>query len=150
VTFQTTIEAIETHAQTVGAAMTPAMTDVCIGLPFPRGRCVRVYWDGEADPPRMPMRNSLNSELVGDRVTVRGFWPVASADEAAHKARVLEMHALAHGIRDAIDGDTTLNGEIDTVVVGDSVPDAIQFGGTWYAVLDIPLTLGHREVEMTR
>lgn len=150
-TLDAVLSAIEAHAAAAGAAVTPPITDVCAGLPVPRGRCVRVFWTGEAEPVRMPGRYTLSGELVGDSITVRGFWPVASADEAAHRSRVLEMAALAHGVRAAIDGDQTLDGDAaDSVLVGDSDADFAVIAGALYAVVDIPLTVSYREVEITR
>lgn len=146
----TQLTAIETHAITVGATFTPPLTDVCVGLPVPRGRCVRVYWDGEAEPVRMPGRFTLMSELVADRVVVRGFWPIASADEAAHRGRVLEMAALAHGMRTAIDMDQDLADGLDAIDVEHAEPDIVQIGGALFAVVDIPVTLSYREQEIAR
>lgn len=137
------LAAIEGHAVTAGAAVTPPMGDVCAGVPLPRGRCARVYWDGEADAVRMPGRFTLASELVGDRLAVRAFWPIASADEAAHAGRVAEMADFAHAFRAAVDGDSGIEAD-----VAHAEADFAQIGGALYAVVDILVTVTTREVAM--
>ena len=150
-TFSSVLSAIEAHAQTAGASLTDPMTDVCIGLPVPRGRCGRVYWDGETDAPRMPGRYTGNTELTGDRIVVRWFWPIGSADEAAHASRVVEMQALAVALREAIDEDGAALEALGVydIEVGQAEPDIVQIGGSVVAISDTPLVVGYREQEIT-
>lgn len=148
--MEAVLEAIEAHAQAAGATLDDPMTDVCIGLPWPRGRCGRVFWASEIIPaPRMPMRYSMNSEVVGDQVVVRFFWPIRTADEAAHKGRALEMFGVADSLRGLLDADRTLGGEVETVEVGASVSDTVLFGEAPYMQVDVPIAFGHREKEIS-
>ena len=142
------LTALENHATTAGAAVTPALTDVTAGLPVPRGRCVRIYWDGEIDPPRMTGRVPLSSEMIGDRLMVTAFWPVGDAGEAAHRNRILEMWGFAAALRTALDTDMTLGGEVQTIRVGDATPGVTTEGGGWYATVDTPVEIGYREQEI--
>jgi hypothetical protein len=145
------LEAIETHAKAAGVALADPMTDVCIGLPYPRGRCGRVFWSGEVIPaPQMPSRFSLNGEVIGDQVIVRFFWPIRSADEAAHKGRAVEMFAVADSLRGLLDGDLTLGGAVNTLQVEASVSDLVLFEGAPWAQVDVPVQVGQRDKVMTQ
>jgi len=145
------LDAITVHAAAAGAAVSPPITDVCVGLPWPRGRCIRVAWSGETATPKFPSRFTGESEMVGDQVVIRAFWPIGSADEAAHRGRVVEMATLAAELRDRLDGDATLGGELpDILEMGYAEPGFEQHGATVFATLDVQLELAYREVEITR
>lgn len=143
------MEAIETHAIAAGAAVTPKITDVCIGLPVPRGRCGRIWWDGEQDE-RGGRRYSLNHQLVANRIGVRFFWPVSDATEAAAKNRIYEMRAIAHELRTRILGDIQLGGNSTDLEVENAEAELLNSAGTLYAIVSIPITTGILEYEVAK
>jgi hypothetical protein len=123
------LEAIETHAKAAGVALADPMTDVCIGLPYPRGRCGRVFWSGEVIPaPQMPSRFSLNGEVIGDQVIVRFFWPIRPPTRLRTRPDAVEMFAVADGLRGLLDGDLTLGGDGRHLRRG-AEPDLVNIGG---------------------
>lgn len=149
-TLEQQLTTIESRLQAVGAALADPITDICVGLPVPRGdRSVRISWAGDTDAVRMPGQKTLVSELVGDAVLIRGFWQIPTADEQGHRKRLLEMAAFAHGAREALDTDNDPDG-LDAIDVGHAVPDLVNYGGADYAMVEITLTLSYREVEITR
>lgn len=131
------------HAQTAGAAITPAITDVQAAAPLPKGRCVRVYWGGETDPVRMDgNRFSLKSEMVGQVTMIALFLPIASLAEELAQLLDAQAQAFAHALRTAIDADSDLAGAGDNTNLGDAEPDFVVVGNTrflavlWRAVTD--------------
>lgn len=141
------MNAIETHVVAAGNAVEPKITDVCIGLPVPRGRCGRIWWDGEADE-RAGRRYSLNHQLIANRIGVRFFWPVSDAAEAAAKNRIFEMRAIAHEVRTRILGDSALGGNSSDLEVENAEADLLNSAGTLYATVSIEITTGILEYEV--
>lgn len=129
------------HATTAGAALTPPLVDVQAGLPLPKGRCVRVYYGGEAETTRMGGRYTLNSEMVGKVTMIAAFWPITSLDETIARTIDAEAEAFSHALRTAIDGDTDLTGA-DSTELDYGEPDIVTVGNTrflallWRAVCD--------------
>jgi hypothetical protein len=121
-----------THARTAGAALTPPLTDVQLGLPVPTGRCARVWYGGETDPKRMGGRLTLNSEMVGQVTMIAAYWPLTALEPELARTIDAEAQAFAHALRTAIDGDISLNGTADNTTLGDAVPDYPTLGNTRY------------------
>lgn len=130
------------HAQTAAAAVTPRIEDVRMGVPLPKGGCVRVYYGGETDPGRMGGRLTLNSEMVGKVTFIAAFWPVTTLDDELGAVIDAQMEAFSHALRTAVDGDTAMNGQADNTTLGDGEPDWVVSGNTrfvmvlWRAVTD--------------
>lgn len=104
------LAAIETHAIAAGAALTPTLDDVAIGLPVPRGRCVRIHWDGEQQPARMGASRDLKGELIAERIRVVCYWPLSTNSEDQGKQIVREMYEFKHELRTRVLGDSQLGG----------------------------------------
>lgn len=130
--FADQLAAIETHAQAAGAAMTPPMTDIVIGLPWPRGRCARVFWDGETEPARID-RRAIGEEHVSQRISVTAWWPVSDAGEAASEQLMSEMREFAHQMRTRVLGDSQLGGMSTDLEMEYASPDFVPWGGQLYA-----------------
>lgn len=139
------MNAILVHAQATGTALASPITDVQIGLPVPRGRCGRVYWDGEAQPVRMGGRRDLSGELVSQKITVTWFWPLAETGEVQAKARVLEMATVVDDLRRRVLADSQLGGSSTDLEMGYAQPDFLQLGGATYAIVVCEFTTDYVE-----
>lgn len=126
------------HAQTASAALANPFEDVKAAFPLPKGRCVRVYYGGEDDPPGFPERGSrsMGYELIGKATLIAAFWPVTSLDEELAELIDTEAEAFGHALRTAIDGDSSLDGAADNTVLGDATPDFAVVGNTRYVVME--------------
>lgn len=124
-----------THAQTAGATLTPPIQDVAIGFPVPAGRRVRLYYGGEAEVEKMGGRYTLNSELVSKVTMIAAWWNVTTLN--AEQAAVIdsEAEAFTDALRTAVDGDTSLNGEMDNTTLGYGTPDIVIVGNTRYLMV---------------
>jgi hypothetical protein len=142
--------ALLAHATTAGAAVTPAIKDVKFAFPVPKDRCIRLFYGGEADPPRFASRNTLASEMVGTVVRINAFFAVTALDEA--QAEVLENQARAYSaaLRTAIDGDTNLGGDADNVLLGDAEVEPTVVGNARYLVVSHVAVVAYEEYALAR
>lgn len=131
-------------AQTAGAAVTPAYTDIEIGAPMPRSRCIRVWWTGEFIPaPQMnDQRYSLSTEFVGHGFAVAVFEPMSDLSEISAENRMGAMGAFVDALRGAIDADRTLGGKSVSVEPEETPVDYANLGGTLYAFAAMPIAAG--------
>lgn len=129
----TVIAALLTHAEAAAAALTDPITDVQVGLPMPRDRCVRIYWAGEVAPPHFPNRRSLNGWLVGQQVEVTAYWPVSDAEETEAAARITDMATFVDEIRKRVQLDSQLGGEATDLLMDDAIPELEKIAGKWFA-----------------
>lgn len=136
------LAAIEAHAQAAGAALDDPMTDVAIGFPWPRGRCARVFWNGEAAPETMGGRLTLDSEMVAEIIRVTAFWPVGDGNEEAAKSLVTEMATFVHELRTRVLGDASIAAGLAMEHV---VPTDLVIGGTRYALAPVDFVLDYIE-----
>lgn len=133
-------------AVSVGQSISPVIDDAKIGMPYPRGRCIRVSFAGEADPPHVAPTTSIDgSELKGRRYLVSFYFPVSDFDEDAAAAREIEMEAAIAALRTALDADRTLGGIASSSQMDDAEVDTQNFGGTDYIYADCPIVVGHTE-----
>lgn len=139
--FTTALSTLETHLVAAGTAITPAITDVSAGEPgVPPGACIRYWYTGDGDPKRMG-RFVLNGESLGEQVTVRAYWPVATRDKAPAAALEAAVRALKVAIKTAINGDIDLGAACESVWIDDAQAGWLQLdGGTW-RTLTVPLVL---------
>lgn len=124
-----------THARTAAASLGIPVEDVQIGPAWPKGRCVRIYYGGEAEPMRMGGSRDFTGELVAKVTWITAFWPLSALEEELISVVDGEAEAFAHAFRTAVDGDVDMNGQTDNtsleyVVLSDEV-----FGNTRYLVL---------------
>lgn len=132
-----------THATTAGAAITSdPILDVQAAFPVPKGRCVRIYYGGEAEPARMGANRTLNSELVGEITFIALFLPVVVNDEGVAAALDAQLYTFKHALRTAIDGDSQLNGYSVDLDLEYLEPDLVTYNnvryllGLWRCVSD--------------
>lgn len=137
---------IEAHAVTAAGQANPAYTDVTVGAPLPRGRCVRVWWEGEViPPPQMGNRYSLSSEVVGHGIAVGAFEPISDLNEAGFRNMLLGLQSFFHALRVLVDADRTLAGT-SAVIEPDPVEiDYANLGGILCAFGVMGFTPGYLE-----
>ena len=72
------MDAVQVHALAAATGLDPTFTDVQVGFPPAKGRCIRIFYGGERQPERFEDDETLTSQLVSQGVVVRGYWPTAS------------------------------------------------------------------------
>lgn len=128
-TYATVKAAILAHCVTAGATLTPPIADVKSAFPLPKGRCVRVYYGGEADPVKMGARWTLNSEMIAKRTMIAAFWPISTLSEDLAAAIDAEAEAFGHSLRGLLDGDAQLGGTTTDSALLDAAPDIFNVNG---------------------
>lgn len=142
--FATAMSAIGTHLAAAGTAVTPQILDVARGAPVSvPARLGRYWYAGLGDAPHYPGGYTLNGRMVGRRVTVVWYWPVA--DKAVLASLDAEIQAIESEVYTRLLGDCQLGGACDDLVVGDSEVDYPVVNGQQVAELTIPITLDFGE-----
>lgn len=145
--FDDWTSALKTIAIAAGASLSPTITDVAVGMPVPRGRCIRVSWAGEViPPPNFAMDLAISGkQIVGYRFLITGFWPVPDFAEEAAANRQDECVDFASAIRTGILADRSLGGKASGVLVEEARFEFPSIGGGLYATVDCPVIVGHIE-----
>jgi hypothetical protein len=135
---------LATHLTAAGAALPDPIQDVDRGLPT-GGRMIRYYWGGEVDPPKMPGRRSLNSDIVGQRFEIAATWPLTDLTPEQVTIIDVEMQLLAGQIRTRIDGDSQLGGNVTDLTLGNAEVDLVVISTARYVGLRWMLDLSYVE-----
>lgn len=143
--FTAVLDAIETHATTAGASLTIPITNVKIGYPKADGRCVRIFWGGEAEPIRMGAHRVLNGELVADLIVVIAFWPLSTLSAEQAEVVELEARALTAAFRTAVLGDSQLGGQSTDLTLGYGQTDFPILAGALYRTVSFEITTDFSE-----
>jgi len=128
-----------THCITAANAVSPAIDDVQVAFPVPRGRCVRIFWAAEQDPEKIT--DSLVTDEVAEVIHVSAFWPLSNLAESDAADYATQVYAFKHALRTAIDGDTKLNGTAKDVTLGNQELTYAQIAGAEYLVLDAEVVI---------
>lgn len=144
------LSAVKSAAGQAAATITPAYTDVVVGAPVPRGRCVRVWWGGEAIPaPQMDGRRySLNHELIAQRIAATVFEPMSDMSEGNSEAAMGRIADFVLALRTVIDEDRTLGGKSVSVEPDETPCEFLNIGGTLYAYASMTMSVGIIEVQI--
>lgn len=144
--FSDWLGALEGYCITAASQASPAYSDVLTGAPIPRGRCVRLWWDGEViPPPQLGNRYTLASELVGHSIVVGAFEPLSDLNEAGFRAVMLGMQSFFHALRVLVDQDRTLGGKSAVIEPEPVAVDYAVLGGAQYAFGLMAFTPGYLE-----
>lgn len=127
------------HCVTAGNAVSPAIDDVQVAFPVPRGRCVRIFWAAEQDPEKIT--DSLATDEIAEVIHVSAFWPLSNVSETDAADYATQVYAFKHALRTAIDGDTKLNGHAKDVSLGNQELTYAQVAGAEYLVLDAEVVI---------
>ena len=139
------IAAVKTHAVAAGAALTRAITDVAIAAPVPRGRCVRIFYGGEAEPVRMGTARVLTGELIAERIVVVIFLPIGEYAETLTSAIEDDLYAFKHELRTRIQADSQLGGQSTDLEIGYAATEFLQIGQVVYRTLEMEITTDYIE-----
>lgn len=133
--FAGALTVIQTHCTTAGTSLTPTITDIGVGEPgTPPGRCIRVWYEGDGAPVHLAER-TLADISVGERVTVRAYWPVANRDKPLASALESDLQAFVVLIKTALIGDSQLGGNCADLDVGQADAEWLLLdGGAWRTV----------------
>ncbi len=138
-------DAILVHAKAAALSANAKFTNVTIGAPIPKGKCVRLFWTGEAAPEHMGGDRTLNSRMVSPTCGLVAFWPMSTMTEALVKAIDDEMSDFIHYLRTAILADSQLGGASTDLEMGYAEPDFVVIEGTRYATVEVPFTFDYLE-----
>lgn len=140
------IDVIATRATTAGASLSPAVTDVARGDPIPGpGESVRVWYAGEADPPKFPGGATVNSDLRGERAVVTCYFPVPTSDQAVAQARDRRIFSLKDALVSGLLAGSTLGGNVTDIEVQPSAVGFHELNGTPYRVLEVTVLMSFTE-----
>ncbi len=149
-TFSGAMTVIGTHLSTQGNTLSPKIIDVAQGEPsVPPGVCARYWYDGDGAPARLGGQRTFGDEMVGERVTIRLYWPVQGREAAVAATREASVYAAKAAIKHALVGDSQLGGNCVDLEVGDVVAGWLllaEQGGAW-RTLTIPLVLDFVDVD---
>jgi hypothetical protein len=147
VTLLDLMDAIQVHATAAAVAAGGATRyDVAVGFPVSKGTCVRIFYGGERETARFNGDETLNSQLVGQGIVVRGYWPVAVT--AVNRQRLIEgeMAVFVKELRTRVLGDFTLGGKAqDALKMHLAATDQVMIANTQYAVVDIEIVVDYDE-----
>lgn len=143
--FDGAMDVVVTHCVTAAASLTSPITDVQRGDPLPKGRCGRIWYGGEDDPPSMAGNRVLNGEIVGEVIHIDFFWPISVGSETPAKSRDIEVRALKHALRTAILADSTLGGKCMDLLLTHAQSQFVSFDNTAFRTLELELTLSYVE-----
>jgi hypothetical protein len=144
-TFAAALTQIETHVAAAGSAINNPITDAQIGYPLPKGRCIRVFYDGEDESEQSGERMTLTHNMVGERVLIVAFWPLSTSGEDFAANTEAEVWELKDEIRTRIDGDHHLGGQCDGLDLEYATTDIVQIGGGWWRTLEMTCLLAFLE-----
>lgn len=134
-TYAAVKSAIVAHCSAAGATLTPPLTDVAAAFPWPAGRCIRVYYGGEDDPPRFVGRTTLGSEMIGKATLIAAFFPLTLMSSDLAAAIDTDMEALSDQLRSRLTGDATLGGACIDSLLEYAEPNIVTAGNTRYAMV---------------
>lgn len=142
------LDAVQVHA--AAAAVTAGgatFTDVAVGYPVGKGRCVRIFYGGERDPEHFGDR-VLDANLVGQAIVVRGWWPTASTSTKEQRNIEGQMGSFVKSLRTRILGDSQLGGKCTDLVMGTGQAGQVMVGTTQYAITDIEIVVDYDETPL--
>jgi hypothetical protein len=141
------MDALQVHA--AAAAVTAGgatFTDVAVGFPPAKGRCVRIFYGGERDPERLGTNKVLNASEIAQAITVRGYWPTASTATKEQRAIEGQMGAFVKDFRARVLGDSQLGGKSSDLAMHLAGADQIVISTTQYAVVDLEIVVDYDDV----
>lgn len=147
-TFAGALTTIGTHCTTAGNALSPKLTDIGCGEPeVPVGRCIRYWYNGDGPPARLGAQRTLGDQMVGERLSIRAYWPVAERDKRVLAALDADVQAFVRAIKHALIGDSQLGGNCTDLEAGDAEAGWLLLEGATWRIVTIPLVLDFVDVD---
>lgn len=136
---------INAHAVAAAAAVDPQFVDVAVGFRAARGRCCRTYYAGEIAPPAFPEDETLNSQLIGERVVVDALWPMADISTEKAREQLGEAWTFKHELRTRLLGDESLGGDAMNLLLLPATVDEAVISKQSYLLCRIEIHLAYTE-----
>ena len=140
------MDAIAVHAlaaaDTAGGA---DFHDVAVGFPAGRGRCVRIFYDGERLPEHFLEGTTLNSRLMAESIHIRGYWP--SPETSSKRQRIIEheMATFVKSLRTRILGDSQLGGGAADLNLSPALVNQVTVANSRYVTVDLEAVVDYSE-----
>lgn len=141
----TRMDAIQVHAAAAAAAANSKFVDVAVGFGAAKGRCVRIFYGGEREAEHFPESRTLNSQIVGQAIVVRGYWPRSDTNVRQQRLMEGEMGTFSKELRTRILGDSQLGGESVDLVMHMTRAEEVVLVSTRYAVTDTEIVVDFDE-----
>ena len=140
------MDAIAVHA--AAAAITAggtSFTDVAVGFPASKGRCVRIFYGGERPVMHFFEGRTLNSRLMAQAIIVRAYWPLS--ETATKRQRVMEgeMGSFIDSLRTRILGDSQLGSAGSDLEMSPAAADQGVVSGVAYSYVDTEIVVDYNE-----
>lgn len=139
------MDALQVHAAAAGLTASATLTDVKVGFPAGKGRCVRIFYGGERDPERLGGNKVLNASMYGQAIVVRGYWPTASTGVSEQRAIEGQIAVFVKDFRSRVLGDSQLGGKSVDLAMLPAETDQISLAGTSYAIVNIEIVVDYDE-----
>ena len=132
------MDALQVHA--AAAAVTAGgvtFSDVAVGFPAARGRCVRIFYGGEREVEHFTEQKVLNAQLMAEAVIVRGYWPLSETAKKRQRIMEQEIAVFVKDFRTRVLADSQLGGEAVDLNLNPAVCEQVIYARTKYAVVDL-------------
>lgn len=140
------MDALQVHAAAAAVTASSAkFYDVAVGFPVGKGKCVRIFYAGETEPPHFPNDRTLNSQLMAEKIIVRGYWPNADTGTNRQRLTEIEMATFVKSFRTRVLGDSQLGGESVDLTLSAAVVEQVVIADTKYAVVDMEVAADFNE-----
>ena len=134
------MDALQVHAAAAAIAAAGAtFYDVAVGFPAAKGKCVRIFYGGESEPPHFPDNRVLDAVLIGQKIITRGYWPLSETATKRQRAMEGEMAVFVSEYRTRVLGDSQLGGETTDLDMGLAQCEQAVIANTKYALVDIEI-----------
>lgn len=144
-TLLTLMDAVQVHAAAAAAAADAKFKDVAVGFQAAKGKCVRIFYGGERGPEHFPDSRTLNSQMVGQAIVVRGYWPRSDTGTRQQRLMEGEMATFTKELRTRVLGDSQLGGAaVDLVMTPAQCEEAV-ISSTRYAITDTEIIVDFDE-----
>lgn len=144
------MDAVQVHA--AAAAVTAGgatFSDVAVGFPAAKGRCVRIFYGGEREVEHFDGDRVLDAKLVGQAVIVRGYWPLAETATKAQRVTEGEMGTFVKSLRTRISADSQLGGLCTDLDLSLARAETIVLAGIKYSITDTEIVVEFDEFPLS-
>lgn len=139
------MDALQVHALAAAATANTKFTDVRVGFPAAKGKCVRIFYGGERVPEHFPDDRTLNSKLMAEAVVIRAYWPNADTGTNRQRETEIEMAVFVKDFRTRVLGDSQLGGEAVDLNLSPAAVEQVVIGDTKYVIAELEAVSDYTE-----
>jgi hypothetical protein len=137
---------IQTHMAATGTALNPAIRNVKPGAPMRIAeRMGRHWWTGDGDSDLIPQ--TLTDATGVERLALAWYWPIGDGSEAVAEEIDRQAHALAADLRNRLEGDDELGGNVASSTLGDFSMEYLETTGGWVGALFATIDLHYIDTD---